>query len=125
LFAHGNKVSYVSGYEHDEKRAIISPVVKTVENGVRMEWTPHLSKDGRFVTLECELKLSYLKRPIETAELKLAGQTVRYEKPSLETTTMRQAVTIPAGGHCAWRLPDPTAKPNAHVIVVVLRTRLA
>ena len=121
-FAHGSKVTYVSGYDHDEKRGTISPVVKSIDTGIRMEWTPILSKDQRFVTLDCSLRIDHLKRPIAKAEVTIAGRRLAYEKPETERTRLRQSVTIPAGGRAAWRLEDPAAKPDDPAVIVVVTT---
>jgi hypothetical protein len=123
-FAHGSKVSYVAGYDHDKEQGTISPVVKSVQTGILMQWAPHLSMDRRYVTLDCSVRIDHLKRPLAKEEVTIAGRRLAYEKPEIESTRMAQSVTLPAGGHAAWRLEDPAAKPNDPVVLVLVSSRV-
>ena len=124
-FSIGRQVSYVKRYDHDEQRNVVSTVVETIEAGVKMSWTPQVSADRRFLTLHAEIQLTDLERPIPTSEIRLGGRVLKLQVPRIETLTMRQSVTLPTGGSCAWRIPDPAAKPQDHAVLVLLRSSVA
>jgi len=120
------RTSYVKRYDSEKTgdAVVLDPVVDAVEAGVAMRWRPHLSDDGAFVTLDCAIEVSELVQPIASRQLEIEGHTVQIQVPEVHRLEMGQSVTLPVGGHCAWRLPEPGAKDDARVVLVLLRAVL-
>lgn len=125
-FKRVRETSYVKEYERREEgtAVILDPVVARVEAGLSMRWRPHLSGDRAFVTLDCRIVVSELVDPMKTAPVVIDGHTVQVQVPEVRKLEVDQSVTLPVGGHAAWRIPEPGAKDDARVVLVLLRAVL-
>lgn len=118
---HLRQVSYVKDYKLVEQGKALDPVLGVLQTGVSIAWTPSLSEDQRHITLDVELKRATLKRPIATAEIRRGERMVKVQRPDVSRVEMRKRISLPAGGQCAWRVPDPEAEAAGTIRLVLLR----
>ena len=112
------QVAYVKEFEFDGK--IGHPVIDQLEEGLFLKWRPVLSRDGAHVTLDFDIRLVDLVRPIAVKEKTIQNMKVRIQVPEQTETRERLSITLPLTGCAAFRFQTK----GANVTVVFVRARI-
>jgi len=101
------QISYMRAFE--VKGDVGHTVVDQLEVGVFASWRPTISLDGQHITIDLDLRLADVERPIAVKETVVGKFKTRVQVPVFRERRTRTTVTLPIGG-CAV-LPfrgDPT-----------------
>ncbi|MEM8883774.1 MAG: hypothetical protein AAGD14_06895 [Planctomycetota bacterium] len=108
------QISYIRDFEFDGQKG--RTVSDQLEVGVFLRWRPQLARDGRHITLDCELRVSDVVQPMRVVEKPVGKLKARVQVPDRRESVQRTSVTLPLGGVAAFAVgPDR---------VVLLRARI-
>jgi len=102
------RISYVSELRVGEG-GIVDPAIGSLTVGATMRWIPVLSADRNFLTLDCDLVVSDIVRPIAVREVAVGASKGQVQQPELHAATARRTLTIPKGGYAVLGLPAEKA----------------
>ncbi len=102
------RLSYVADLKLDD-RGVVDPVLGALTVGATLRWTPRLSADGAFLTLDCDLVVSDIVRPMGVREVALGAVKGQVQQPDLHAVSARRTLSIPNGGYAAVGLPGERA----------------
>jgi len=97
------KISYVRDFEI--RGNIASPVVDEVEAGLTVKWRPVLSRDGKHVTIDFDVLLRDIVRPIAVQKKDVGKLQVQVQVPEQSESRDRRTLTLPLGGCAAFLFP--------------------
>ena len=111
-----------TSYVHElvpDRRHGSRAVIKKVESGLTIRWTPKLSPDGTTITLETDVKLRVLKKPIavEDVDVPIGG---RVQRPEVTEYRRKRTVVLPVHGYAALRF-EPLDGQEGVVAILFVR----
>jgi len=118
------KTSYVAGYEFDKRTNVLHPVIEQATSGTTMLWTPSVTQDRDFVTLDFHMVVKNLVQPIKQAERVVGGNKVQIQVPETLSVSMRTVVTLPLAGYGAWRFPADAGESELLVFIHVRTSKV-
>jgi len=112
------KISYVKDFE--VRGNIGSPVVAELEAGLFLKWRPTVARDGAHVTIDFDMTVRDVVRPIATQEKTVGKLKVRIQVPERTETHDRTSLTLRLGGCGAYLFP----RKGDDALLVFARARL-
>jgi len=98
------KTSYVEDVVLGKTSGKLRSVIQQVESGLTMTWTPRLSPDGTTITLETDVKLAVLQRPIAVETVQRGRHKARVQRPEIVRYRQQRTVSLAVRGYAAMRI---------------------